>query len=37
MQLLTEAWMWLAANRTELLCLFIPAVLTILVVLSTRE
>jgi hypothetical protein len=37
MQLLTEAWMWLVGNYQFLLCLLIPMVLTILVVLSTRE
>ena len=37
MQLLSSIGMWLAANEQLLLCLLIPAVLAILVVISTRD
>jgi hypothetical protein len=38
MQLLTEAWMWLAGNDLFLLCIGLPALVTCLVIVaSTRE
>jgi hypothetical protein len=37
MQLLAEAWMWIAGNYQLLLCISIPAVLVCLVIASTPD